>query len=159
MRETRARLNTLWSATGLIAPSMNRLRHLAVGLPLWKVVQGHTRRRTRTMRDYKLQKVLPRLLKEKNMSIKQLCHETGISQPQMSMYINNKCAPNATNLLKISDALQVSTDYLLTGGKERGKGHWIIRGYKMQCNKCLREYPLTAFNYCPYCGDVMGGSQ
>ena len=60
-----------------------------------------------------------RLIEErKNAKITQvkMAQMIGISQPSYIRYENGTSEPNLTNLIKISDILEVSVDYLL--GKE-----------------------------------------
>ena len=66
-----------------------------------------------------VEKFCKRLIEErKNAKITQvkMASMLGISQPSYIRYENGTSEPNLTNLIKISDILEVSVDYLL--GKE-----------------------------------------
>lgn len=109
------------------------------------------------MREYKFPTILKKTLIDKDVTVKALTKETGFKNAQISNYIHDKNTPSAKGLLILADYLGVSTDYLLTGGKPIDQGDWIYRANKQQCNRCLREYTLAPYNYCPYCGARMGG--
>lgn len=55
------------------------------------------------------------LLKQNNMTQKELAFATKISVATMSRYINNKREPKANNILKIAEVLNVTTDFLVYG--------------------------------------------
>lgn len=112
------------------------------------------------MREYNFPTMLSRLLTRRKMTNSELADLTGVRNSSITFYCQGKNVPNAKTVLDIADALKVSTDYLLTGvGSEKPvkevKAEWIIRGMEMQCNKCLRKYPLAPDNYCRYCGCKM----
>lgn len=53
------------------------------------------------------------ILKKDNMSQKDLCNLTGISESAMSKYLSSCSIPRTEILLKFAKALNVSIDYLL----------------------------------------------
>ena len=62
-----------------------------------------------------------------NYSQHDLARVTGISQQQISSYEKGQRLPSAPALIKLSDALHVSTDYILTG-------EYIQKDYDIQLN-------------------------
>ena len=52
-------------------------------------------------------------LVKKNMKQKQLAELTGLKEVTIGRYINGTREPNATNIIKIAEALEISTDELL----------------------------------------------
>jgi len=56
--------------------------------------------------------------KEKGLTMQQLAEASGLSQAQISHYENNRYLPNATAIISLASALNVTTDYLLIGGNE-----------------------------------------
>ncbi|QYG30023.1 helix-turn-helix domain-containing protein [Mammaliicoccus sciuri] len=56
---------------------------------------------------------LSKTLKEKHITQSELAHETGITRQNIYKYVNNISDGSIENLVKISKALNVSTDYLL----------------------------------------------
>jgi len=63
-----------------------------------------------------MKKQLKYLLNELNLSQKDLAKRTGLTQASVSMIIGGEREPSLKSLVKISDALNCSTDYLV--GKE-----------------------------------------
>lgn len=59
--------------------------------------------------------------KRKNITIAQLCEETGLSQGFMSQMENNKTSPSISTLESIANALGVPLAYLLLKKEERMK--------------------------------------
>lgn len=57
--------------------------------------------------------------KRKNITIAQICEETGLSQGFMSQVETNKTSPSITTLESIANALQVPLAYLLLSKKEK----------------------------------------
>lgn len=57
--------------------------------------------------------ILKNTLAEKRISQRELSALCGISEVTLSRYIQNERHPRITELIKIADALNVSTDYLL----------------------------------------------
>lgn len=55
------------------------------------------------------------LLKQNNMTQKELAIMAEISDATMSRYIKHKREPRASNILKISKVLNVTTDFLIYG--------------------------------------------
>lgn len=53
------------------------------------------------------------ILQERQMSQSELARKTGISRQNIYQYANGKTVSSLENLVKISKALNVSTDYLL----------------------------------------------
>lgn len=112
------------------------------------------------MRENKFPRVFMEELKKQGISQSEMAITLNLSPMTINFYAHGKSFPNINTLLKISEVLNLSLDYLITGGgqKEPPKvkyepAQWIYRGDKQQCNKCLRTFPLSAsFNYCPYCG-------
>lgn len=56
---------------------------------------------------------LKSVLDEKHITQSELSRETGIKRQNIYQYVNNKSVGSIENLVKISKALNVSTDYLL----------------------------------------------
>jgi transcriptional regulator with XRE-family HTH domain len=50
---------------------------------------------------------------EKGMSQAQLAEMVGCSQPMITLWEKGECEPTATAIIKLSEALNCSTDYLL----------------------------------------------
>lgn len=107
------------------------------------------------MGEYKLPEILRKTIDGKNVTVKAIVKDTGLTGAQISNYSHGKNVPSAQVLFTLSNYLGVSADYLLTGGKPVDHGSWIYRGDTMQCNRCLREYKISSYNYCPYCGRDM----
>lgn len=59
------------------------------------------------------------LMKERNITAKQLSNGTGISQGNISDWKSGKSKPTADALLKLSSFLGVSIDYLLNNDFKR----------------------------------------
>ncbi|WP_138495408.1 helix-turn-helix domain-containing protein [Paenibacillus pinistramenti] len=59
--------------------------------------------------------------KRKNITIVQICEETGLSQGFMSQVENNKTSPSISTLESIANALKVPLSYLLLKEEERMK--------------------------------------
>lgn len=53
------------------------------------------------------------LLYEKGMTQKELAHTAGITESAVSHYIKGDRIPRGVNLIKIAEALNTTTDYLL----------------------------------------------
>ena len=62
------------------------------------------------------------LCKYHGITEKQLSILTGINVNQISRYINSDTDPRASSILKIADALGVSTDYLLREEQDHERG-------------------------------------
>lgn len=62
---------------------------------------------------------LNKLMTQKNISSSMLCEKADISRQSLSQYLCGSRLPHAQALVNLSDALEVSIDYLLTG-KEKG---------------------------------------
>lgn len=54
-----------------------------------------------------------------NLKQKELADLAGVTEATLSRYENNKREPRGIIIAKIADALNVSSDYLLTGNKKR----------------------------------------
>ena len=80
-------------------------------------------------------------LKEKNMTIKKLRDITGLSSSVVN-YIFETSLIHGSDCVKIADALDVTTDYLLKGIEDTEKTHW--------CDyfKCSRHKNLCCYD-CP----------
>jgi len=61
----------------------------------------------------KLSEILTKTMEQKGISSYKLSKETGISDSLIGYYRTGKNDPSAINLLKISDFLDISVDYLL----------------------------------------------
>ncbi len=55
------------------------------------------------------------LLSEQNISQKELANRAGITESAISHYVKGDRVPRGVNLMKIAEALETSTDYLLRG--------------------------------------------
>jgi ABC-type Mn2+/Zn2+ transport system ATPase subunit len=55
------------------------------------------------------------LLREKGITAYKISKETGVTQTALSNWKRGKSTPNARNLQKLADYLEVSLDYLMTG--------------------------------------------
>ena len=55
------------------------------------------------------------LLKEKNMTQRELAQQTGVTDSSMSHYVNGDRTPRAAVILKIASVLETSPDYLMYG--------------------------------------------
>lgn len=55
------------------------------------------------------------LLREKGITAYKISKETGVTQTALSNWKRGKSTPNAINLQKLADYLEVSLDYLMTG--------------------------------------------
>lgn len=66
--------------------------------------------------DYCLPDILQKIIPEKYSTNAELSKATGISQSALHHYVHGTRIPTAKNLYKLSQALGVSADYLLTGG-------------------------------------------
>ena len=58
------------------------------------------------------------LMREKEMSQKDLATLTGLSKSGISQYLSGKVVPTDISLLKIADALETSVQYLIGETKE-----------------------------------------
>ncbi len=63
----------------------------------------------------KLGERIKELLKERDMSVLELCEKTKVSKAQMNRYINHGKNPQGDILNKIATSLNTSVDYLLNG--------------------------------------------
>lgn len=63
------------------------------------------------------------LCKQKGITQKQLAELAGLTEPSISRIVNGSREPRANSVLKLADALCVTTDYLLKG-KEEEKREW-----------------------------------
>ncbi len=61
------------------------------------------------------------LLKEKEISQKELSEMTGITESAISHYVKGDRVPRGTNLVKIAEALGTTADDLLSGDQEINK--------------------------------------
>lgn len=50
---------------------------------------------------------------ERGMTQKQLAQAVGCSQPMIAMWEKEECEPTASAIVKLSEALNCTTDYLL----------------------------------------------
>lgn len=66
------------------------------------------------------------LLREKNLSQKNLSSLTGITESAISHYVNGTRVPRGTNLIRIANALETTTDDLLNTYKESNKDNDLI---------------------------------
>lgn len=62
------------------------------------------------------------LLDEKNITQSELARKTGISKGSISQYVNGSVDMSARNVVKIAEALGVTTDRLLGTGFDRAAG-------------------------------------
>jgi transcriptional regulator with XRE-family HTH domain len=69
---------------------------------------------------------IKQILKEKNISQKQLSEITGITESAISRYIKGDRVPRGANLVKISKALETTTDDLLKDDCEMDKNSDLI---------------------------------
>lgn len=69
-------------------------------------------------------------LKEKRMTIKKLCEVTGLS-PYVITHIFEASVIHGSDCVKIAEALDVTTDYLLRGIEDKEQTRWC--GY-FKCN-------------------------
>ncbi len=53
------------------------------------------------------------LRKDRSLTQVELAQLVGCSQPMIVLWESGKCEPTATAILKLSEALECSTDYLL----------------------------------------------
>ncbi|MDE7087018.1 MAG: helix-turn-helix domain-containing protein [Clostridia bacterium] len=56
---------------------------------------------------------LKELRKENALSQSQLAQQVGVSQSMIVRWESGECEPTASNILKLSEVLNCSTDYLL----------------------------------------------
>ena len=70
------------------------------------------------------------LLKDKNMTIAELCDKTNVSKAQMNRYVNHGAQPQSDTLNKISSILSTSVDYLLNG-KTDDKAKEILKNVEL----------------------------
>jgi transcriptional regulator with XRE-family HTH domain len=56
---------------------------------------------------------LRKLIKERGIKQKWVAEQAGISETTFQRILDNKHSPNASNLARLSEALGVSTDWLL----------------------------------------------
>lgn len=61
--------------------------------------------------NYQIGIYLEKALSEKNMSVKQLSDDTGISARLLSRYLINEKCPSLTNIQKIANALDKDVEY------------------------------------------------
>lgn len=62
------------------------------------------------------------LLKEKNMTQKDLAMKASVTEAAMSHYLKGDRTPRASVLARITDALETSSDYLLNGSEPDADG-------------------------------------
>ncbi len=55
------------------------------------------------------------LLKQKELSLVELCNKTKVSKAQMNRYVNHGTQPQADILNKLANVLNTSVDFLLNG--------------------------------------------
>lgn len=105
------------------------------------------------------------ILKEKNMTQKQLAEKTGITEVSISRYVNGDRAPKGPAIIEIAKALGVDAGYLLDF--ERKRWRRISGGFtpggdpcyicpKCQSSESIHVYGIEnrkAFTYCPHCGE------
>jgi len=63
----------------------------------------------------KLEQRILELMRDQNITQKDLSLKTGITEASISKYVNGKRQPRIDVILKFSKAFNVSTDYLLQG--------------------------------------------
>lgn len=115
-------------------------------------------------------------MKKQDLSIRQLAERMDMTPTTIFRYVKGQRVPRASEILKASDALGVTCDYLLglsddpkktsrqVAQPERKTGKWISlddfrgkyneNGYK--CSEC-GEYSDYEENFCPNCGARMDG--
>jgi len=118
-------------------------------------------------------------MKKQNLSIRQLAERMDMTTTTIYRYANGQRVPRANEILKASDALGVTCDYLLglsddpkktsrsSAEPERKKGRWIphksIFGGPdekvYECNQCGYNIGFHTENFCPNCGTDMRGEQ
>lgn len=76
-------------------------------------------------------------LAEKNMTRKELVEKSGINKGTLSKYISNKNIPSISNILKISEGLNIKTSWL--SGFEK----------KDSCNSYKKENMYELYEICP----------
>lgn len=90
---------------------------------------------------------LSRLLKEYNISQKELSEKTGHTEASISRYINGQRIPKATTVIAIAEALGVPADMLLYGES------W--RPNEKINNICEIEYKNGYFDALADVGDIL----
>ena len=118
-------------------------------------------------------------MKKQNLSIRQLAERMDMTTTTIYRYANGQRVPRANEILKASDALGVTCDYLLglsddpkktsrsSAELERKKGRWIphksIFGGPdekvYECNQCGYNIGFHTENFCPNCGTDMREDQ
>jgi transcriptional regulator with XRE-family HTH domain len=122
-------------------------------------------------------------MKKQNLSIRQLAERMDMTPTTIFRYASGQRVPRANEILKASDVLGVTCDYLIglsddpkktsrsTVQQERKTGRWVYayrakwdgtRYYFRQCDQCLYERddcdPEKDTKFCPDCGArLIGG--
>ena len=89
---------------------------------------------------------LSHIMQEYEVSLRELSRRTGITVTTLHRYATCKRVPRATEIMKCSDALGVTCDYLLGLSDDphlTGKGERI----KGKGNKCTHEHCPLQYNY------------
>ena len=68
---------------------------------------------------------IAKLLSQKNMTQKQLACKTGLTESAISHYVKGDRVPRGVNLVKIANALDTTTDFLLGLGENGSKNEEI----------------------------------
>lgn len=83
-------------------------------------------------------KMMRKLRKDKNMTMKQLGQIIGVSESTISLYENGKREPDYETMLKIAEVFDVSLDYLIRGVAGDGVDTDDVIAYREMLHKDKR---------------------
>ena len=70
------------------------------------------------VQEMKLDKVLLKLCKDKNLTLAALAKESGVKQPTLHGWTTGRSVQNMDDLKKVCDVLEVSLHYILYGEED-----------------------------------------
>lgn len=91
-----------------------------------------------------INKRLAKVLKENNITQRELAERTGTTECTISRYVSGERVPHANNLCKIAKALNVSTDYLV--GLSNEPTHAINKLLKQLDERRMKYYEICCFH-------------
>ena len=89
------------------------------------------------VKDYLVR--ISKIIKNRNMTKTAFCNAMGLSRNTFINWKKQNCLPNAITLMKISEYLNVSIDYLITGKSVNNKDELSLSSFRMGYKAAQKE--------------------